>query len=447
MCIGCDDMLMLPTGEPGDTGNGWSVGNGAPTTAPTGGQVFYMDADTGNIYQYSGGTWALIGTLAGPTGATGVGTQGGYGGLSLHFHWLLYPAAAPGAGYMGADDPQLSAAGFLLVSETDADAASSIAFMGLLSSSTSTIKSYIKLFKETDPSEYQIFQFVNIVDSGSFRTIEVTPISGTNSTPATGEDWVMTILMVGDKGTTGLTGANGAAGAAGSNGADGADAAQTYGTSTDNETIPTGGIGATRTFTTQAGLAFLVGSRVIAASAAAPTTKWMEGIVTAYAGTSLTLTVYNSQGVGGSANDWNISFIGLPNSNAVTAPQTISFKLSAADLATINSIPVEILPAPGAGYYYNVISAIAFIDYLAPTMVFAGADELYITVAQPVYSFQNSFLLAAADRVDTGEKLANVPITLTNRAMELESSLADPTTPGGSDIYLHIVYQVLPITF
>jgi hypothetical protein len=51
-------------------------------------------------------------------------------------------------------------------------------------------------------------------------------------------------------------------------------------------TIGTG----SHTFTTQAGLAYTVGARARVSSNGSPT-NWMEGIVTAYSGTSLTINV------------------------------------------------------------------------------------------------------------------------------------------------------------
>jgi hypothetical protein len=45
------------------------------------------------------------------------------------------------------------------------------------------------------------------------------------------------------------------------------------------------------TFTTQAGSAYSVGARIRLASRGAPTTTWMEGVITAYSGTSMTVNV------------------------------------------------------------------------------------------------------------------------------------------------------------
>lgn len=85
------------------------------------------------------------------------------------------------------------------------------------------------------------------------------------------------------------------------------------GTSTTSQTIGVGSL----VFTTQAGLAYQVGSRVRIANSAAPA-NFVDGIVTAYSGTSLTL---NSDTVGGSGtfSSWNLSISGNPGINGIAS--------------------------------------------------------------------------------------------------------------------------------
>jgi hypothetical protein len=111
----------------------------------------------------------------------------------------------------------------------------------------------------------------------------------------------------GIQGITGTTGATGSTGPAGSG-------ASYSGTSSNSLAIATG----SKTFTTQSGLGYTVGLRLRAASAGTPT-SYMEGIVTAYSGTSLTLSV-DATGGSGSLADWNINVAGNAGS---TGPQGI----------------------------------------------------------------------------------------------------------------------------
>jgi hypothetical protein len=76
-------------------------------------------------------------------------------------------------------------------------------------------------------------------------------------------------------------------------------------TSTTSTAIDAG----SKTFAVQAGKVFVVGTRVTIANTAAPTTRLMYGIVTAYAGTSLTVAVDNIVGTGTYAA-WTIRVTG-----------------------------------------------------------------------------------------------------------------------------------------
>lgn len=89
----------------------------------------------------------------------------------------------------------------------------------------------------------------------------------------------------------------------------GATGAGYGGTSTDSKILANSG---SMSFETQTGLAWQSGSRIRIASATAPTTKWMEGIITAYSSGTLTVTI-DKQGSGsGSASDWTFSSAGEP---------------------------------------------------------------------------------------------------------------------------------------
>jgi hypothetical protein len=106
----------------------------------------------------------------------------------------------------------------------------------------------------------------------------------------------------GPTGSTGPQGPQGNPGATGSPGPAGPGYTATSGTS-----VPV--TNGAKTFVTQAGLAYTVGARARAASDGAPT-NWMEGQVTAYSGTSLTVNVDLTNGSGTFA-DWNINLAGV----------------------------------------------------------------------------------------------------------------------------------------
>lgn len=104
----------------------------------------------------------------------------------------------------------------------------------------------------------------------------------------------------------------GAQGAAGTNGTNGVG----YGGTSATSLLIANGV--TKVFTTQAGLAYQVGGYV-RASSAANGANFMEGFVSAYAGTSLSIAV---AAIGGSGTfaDWNFASAGIPGSVPPGAP-------------------------------------------------------------------------------------------------------------------------------
>ncbi len=102
---------------------------------------------------------------------------------------------------------------------------------------------------------------------------------------------------------TGISGTDGVDGVDGAAGANGAGYAATSATSF---AVGTG----SKAFTTQAGLAYAVGARVHIMSAAAPTANYMDGYVTAYSGTTLTVLV-DVVGGSGTHTDWSIALTAI----------------------------------------------------------------------------------------------------------------------------------------
>lgn len=114
------------------------------------------------------------------------------------------------------------------------------------------------------------------------------------------------VISSSSRGPTGPTGATGATGATGSTGATGATGPGYAATSTSSVAIASSG---SKTFTTQSGLAYSAGARVRVADTAAPSTNYMEGVVTSYSGTTLTFTADRSAG-SGTLSSWTINLVG-----------------------------------------------------------------------------------------------------------------------------------------
>jgi len=142
------------------------------------------------------------------------------------------------------------------------------------------------------------------------------------------------------------------------------------GTSTTSLSISTG----SKTFTTQSGLAYVVGSRVRAASSS----NWMEGICTAYSGSSLTINVDKVAG-SGTFSAWNFSITGEPSPSGSVSGAVSSTDWQAAAANGITGAAIKF------GNVIDLVDRIAAV----PVIDLSGSDIAYI--AQGTRSTTASF--------------------------------------------------------
>ena len=146
--------------------------------------------------------------------------------------------------------------------------------------------------------------------------------------------------VVGVTGATGVQGVIGVSGATGVVGVTGATGSGYYATSTTSFLIGTG----SKAFTTQANLAYVVGQYVRVVNSVA--TNWMEGQVTAYTGTTLTVNVTLTSGSGTFAS-WSISAAGIQGVVGVTGATGVQGVIGVSGATGV----VGVTGATGAGYY------------------------------------------------------------------------------------------------
>lgn len=147
----------------------------------------------------------------------------------------------------------------------------------------------------------------------------------------------------GATGSQGIAGATGPTGATGANGSDGAAGAGYTATSTTSLLIAV----ASKTFTTQSGLAYSAGAR-IRASSAANSANYMEGTVTSYSGTSLVVSMENVGG-SGTLGDWNINLAGLVGATGSAGANGATGPTGATGSAGSNGATGPTGPAGGTG--------------------------------------------------------------------------------------------------
>lgn len=155
----------------------------------------------------------------------------------------------------------------------------------------------------------------NVIQNSTLYRSLVAHTSGVFATDLAAGKWVLvTTLPVGAQGIQGVQGVQGIQGVVGNTGATGSG----YGGTSATSLLIANSV--TKVFITQAGLAYQVGGYVRASSAAGGA-NFMEGTVSAYAGTSLSIAV-TSIGGSGTFADWTFASAGIPGSVGVGSIDT-----------------------------------------------------------------------------------------------------------------------------
>lgn len=153
-------------------------------------------------------------------------------------------------------------------------------------------------------------------------------------------------------------------------GTNGTNGAGYGGTSPTSLSISSSG---TKTLTTQAGLAYVVGSRVRLASSADPS-NYMEGVVSSYSSTTLAFTADNSAG-SGTLSSWSLSLAGDKGTAGATG------SVSAASGVTLAHIATPSPPASGNTTFYSKSDGLLYYRPSggSETVVGAGAGRTILT--------------------------------------------------------------------
>lgn len=124
-------------------------------------------------------------------------------------------AVDPGTGKLQFNNATLSSATELYISETTGLSQAIAGELATWDDGTSTIKSKIRMFKQSDPAVFAIFNITGtLTDNGGWDTLTVAYVTGSGSFS---DDDVVTVqnTLKGDKGDTGATGPTGPTGPAG----------------------------------------------------------------------------------------------------------------------------------------------------------------------------------------------------------------------------------------
>ncbi|MBV9508395.1 MAG: hypothetical protein JO323_25685 [Acidobacteriia bacterium] len=261
------------------------------TTVPAGadGGIQIMATDSSDVVIDMNGYYVAATTIQGPAGPTGPQGQEGLQGPQG-------PAGSQGA--IGPSGPQGPAG----------PTGPTINFRGTWSATPTPAYRAGDAVSYT-PSEGAASSYINITGSNTTTppnadAVNWSMLAQAGATGPQGPQGAQG--NTGPQGNTGLPGNQGPQGEPGTPGTPGATGAAGPGyaaTSTSAVTVGTG----TLTFTTQSGLAYSSGARARATSTGS--SAYVEGLVTAYSGTSLVIEADATSG-SGSHSDWNINIAG-----------------------------------------------------------------------------------------------------------------------------------------
>ena len=127
-----------------------------------------------------------------------------------------------------------------------------------------------------------------------------------------------------------------------------------------------------------------------------------------------------------------------------------SINIPTASVLTLNSLPLTIVPAPGAGLAIQVVSATASMTY--NTTSYATNGKLFLislgSVIPQANLTANGFLFGTVTRnvsfnISTSANITDTQIGV-NAPLLVQVDSADPTA-GDSDITVTVLYRILPI--
>jgi len=137
--------------------------------------------------------------------------------------------------------------------------------------------------------------------------------------------------------------------------------------------------------------------------------------------------------------------------------QTKKVTLSSADILSLHTTPVDLIPAPGPGKIINFINLISYYDFNTTAytttnsqsniqMKFAGATSTNTTsIAQKTMLESTSDQYGAINNFPGFPFVINTSTVLPNAAMQASIPALSPVTLGDSPIHVYLQYMIIDL--
>lgn len=420
------------------------------------------------------------------TGINGTnGTDGVFGGICYEYQFgAANFTGDPGSGYVNLNSLDPSLATIMSISDFDVNGIDlTAALYEMMNSSNTPDKGYIRIVSKTDSSKFIDYFIVSSLSIGGlYQSVSIQNITTPGFNPFLQNDPVLiTISKTGNKGGNGNSGVNGSIWRDGSgvpsnglgangdyylNDATGDVYLKTTGTysivtnikgtagtnglgykatSISSKTVAASGSFTFVTVEVANTLAYSAGARVRVTSTSSG--DFLEGVVTSYSGQNLIFTADYAPIVGNTYNAWNINLTGNVGSTGVSGGLlSTTLSISSAQVLTLNSVPVQILAAPGAGLGYEIDLAASSLNYnsIAYTnnnpinIVGATTGIIYASLSANILTETTSCIYGMSTFASTSFKLG------VNEILKVQSTVGDPAT-GNSTMKFYLTYKVITI--
>lgn len=131
--------------------------------------------------------------------------------------------------------------------------------------------------------------------------------------------------------------------------------------------------------------------------------------------------------------------------------QTVKTTVTSVQILQLNTTPIQLIPAPGAGFAIDVISIVASIATYAGTPYATNTTLLYIIDTATVeFALESHILVSTVARINksifgnANAFGATSTQLLENKALMVKANTGNPTA-GNSDINFYITYKIITL--